>query len=51
MRFCTFTLDREVEVQIDLTSDEDTYLYLLRGAEADGDVMVENDDVDLAGGD
>ena len=50
-RFYTFTLDEPVEVQIDLTSEDDPYLFLLDGGGRDGDVKAENDDVDLDGGD
>ena len=44
-RFYSFTLSEQAEVQIDLTSSEDTYLYLLRGADSGGTVLGENDDV------
>ena len=50
-RFYTFTLDEETEVQIDLTSDRDTYLLLLSDTGREGDVVEENDDLDYAGGD
>ena len=43
-RFYAFTLDTQTAVQIDLTSSEDTYLYLLRGSDSDGTVVAENDD-------
>ena len=43
-RFYAFTLDTQAAVQIDLTSSEDTYLYLLRGSDSDGTVIAENDD-------
>ena len=43
-RFYAFTLDTQTTVQIDLTSSEDTYLYLLRGSDSDGTVIAENDD-------
>ena len=43
-RFYAFTLDTQIAVQIDLTSSEDTYLYLLRGSDSDGAVIAENDD-------
>ena len=43
-RFYAFTLDTQTTVQIDLTSSEDTYLYLLRGSDSDGAVIAENDD-------
>ena len=44
-RFYSFTLEQETDVRIDLSSPEDTYLYLLQGAGADGEVVAENDDV------
>ena len=43
-RFYAFTLDTQTAVQIDLTSSEDTYLYLLSGSDSDGRVIAENDD-------
>ena len=43
-RFYAFTLDTQTAVQIDLTSSEDTYLYLLSGSGSDGTVIAENDD-------
>ena len=45
-RYYTFTLSTASDVTIDLTSDEDTYLYLREGAGRDGAVVNENDDVD-----
>ena len=45
-RFYTFTLSQQTEVQIDLTSSQDTFLYLLRGADANGTVVTDNDDVE-----
>ena len=45
-RFYSFTLDQRTEVQINLTSSQDTFLYLLRGADADGAVVTDNDDVE-----
>ncbi len=44
-RFFTFTLEQDTEVQIDLTSDEDTYLFLLLGAGRDGEEEAQNDDI------
>ena len=44
-RFYSFTLNRQTEVEINLTSAQDTYLYLLRGADASGAVVTDNDDV------
>ena len=40
-----FTLSQEVEVQIDVTSSQDSYLYLLAGNLESGEVLLENDDV------
>ena len=40
-----FTLSQEVEVQIDVTSSQDSYLYLLAGDLESGEVLLENDDV------
>ena len=45
-RFYSFTLSQQTEVQIDLTSAQDTFLYLLRGADANGAVVTDNDDVE-----
>ena len=50
-RFYTFTLQEDTDLSIDLTSDEDTYMFLLEGAGRDGAVVTENDDVNLANGD
>ena len=44
-RFYTFALDEPASVSILLTSEVDTYLYLMEGAEQDGVVIEENDDV------
>ena len=43
-RFYTFTLKEETEVQIDLTSSQDTYLFLLNGTGKTGTVADSNDD-------
>ena len=45
-RFYTFTLGQESEVQIDLESAQDTYLFLLAGAGRDGESLSENDDLE-----
>ena len=45
-RFYTFTLDAESDVTIDLSSDEDTFLYLRSGTATDGSPIHENDDID-----
>ena len=47
-RFYTFTLDEATDIVINLSSDEDTYLYLLDGHGKDGDTLHSNDDI--AGG-
>jgi serine protease len=44
-RYYTFTLPSPATVKIDLkSSQQDTYLYLLQGADADGSVIASNDD-------
>ena len=43
-RFFMFTLGEAATVSIRLASDVDTYLYLMKGAEKDGEVVAENDD-------
>ena len=43
--FFSFTLEEATEVTIELTSAEDTYLYLLEGMGRDGMVLHENDDI------
>ena len=45
-RFYTFSLSQQREVQIDLTSENDTFLYLLEGAGMEGAIEAENDDVE-----
>ena len=45
-RFYSFTLEQETEVTIDLTSSQDTYLFLLQGPGKDGTVVDENDDAE-----
>ena len=49
-RFYTFTLEQETQVQIDLSSSQDPYLFLLEGAGTDGTVVDRNDDIDFGGG-
>ena len=44
-RFYTFTLEQEAEVQIDLVSTQDPYLFLLEGTGSDGDEVASNDDI------
>jgi hypothetical protein len=46
MRIHAFTLEEETEVTIELTSEEDTYLFLLQGEGRDGTVDEENDDIE-----
>ena len=46
--FYTLTLDEATDIVINLSSDEDTYLYLLDGHGKDGDTLHSNDDI--AGG-
>ena len=43
-RFYAFTLTQRTRVQINLTSSENTYLYLLNGADSGGTVVDEDDD-------
>ena len=43
-RFYAFTLDAQSDVTIDLSSDEDTYLYLRSGTSTDGSTLHDNDD-------
>ena len=44
-RFYTFTLDEAATVAISLTSDEDTFLYLMEGSGKDGRIVDDNDDI------
>ena len=44
-RFYSFTLSQQTQVEINLTSAQDTFLYLLRGADANGTMVTDNDDV------
>ena len=39
-------MSQESEVTITLESSEDTYLFLLRGADRNGERAAENDDID-----
>ena len=41
-----FTLTQKTELQIDVKSDQDTYLFLLEGNPDTGEVLLENDDID-----
>ena len=43
-RFYTFTLSEDADITIDLTSDHDTYMYLMAGHGVNGTVLFENDD-------
>ena len=45
-QFYSFTLAQESQLTIDLTSEEDTYLFLLRGSGRDGAEVDSNDDVE-----
>ena len=45
-RFFTFTLAQAEDVTITLTSEEDTYLYMLDGHGKDGTTLHENDDIE-----
>ena len=45
-KFITFTLSQETNVQIDLVSSTDPYLFLLSGAGQNGSVLEQNDDAD-----
>ena len=44
-RFFTITLDESTSVTINLTSDADTFLYLMEGSDKDGAIEAENDDI------
>ena len=46
-RYYSFSLPQQNEVHISLTSDQDTYLFLLEGEGRDGTVLSENDDVEV----
>ncbi len=48
-RFYNFTLSDAADVIIMLTSDEDTYLYLLDGHGKGGTTLHENDDIEAGG--
>jgi pre-peptidase len=43
-KYYTFTLTTASQVQIDLRSGEDTYLYLLSGSGVDGSIVAQDDD-------
>ena len=43
-RFYSFSLDQQADVQIDLTSATDTYLFLLQGSGTDGTIIERDDD-------
>ena len=45
-RFYTFTLEQETEVTIELTSEEDTYLFLLEWADKSAEFTHKNDDIE-----
>jgi len=44
--YYTFVMSQESEVTITLESSEDTYLFLLRGADRNGEKAAESDDID-----
>lgn len=44
-RFFTFSLEETATVTITLTSEVDTYLYLMNGSEKDGEIEAKNDDI------
>ena len=44
-RFFTFMVDEDTNITIDLTSDADTFLYLMEGSDKDGAIEAENDDI------
>ncbi len=44
-RYYTFTLSENAEVNIDLTSSVDTYLYLRSGSATSGTALHQNDDI------
>ncbi len=46
-RFYTFTVDQAAEVQIDLQSSQDTYLYLFQGVGSDATELEKNNDADF----
>ena len=48
-RFYTFTLDEAAIITITLESDEDTYLYVLKGHGKDGETLHYNDDIASGG--
>ena len=43
-RFFTFTIDEAATISIMVTSEIDTYMYLMKGSAKDGVIEVENDD-------
>ena len=48
-RFYTFTLDEAADIVINLSSDEDTYLYLLNGHGKERETLHSNDDIAVGG--
>ena len=44
-RYYSFTLGEEREVTVDLTSSDDTFLFLLQGSGRGGEVEAQNDDI------
>ena len=43
-RFFTFTIDEAATISVMVTSEIDTYMYLMKGSAKDGVIEVENDD-------
>ena len=43
-RFFTFTIDEAATISVTVTSEIDTYMYLMKGSAKDGVIEVENDD-------
>ena len=48
-RFYIFTLDEAADIVINLSSDEDTYLYLLNGHGKERETLHSNDDIAVGG--
>ena len=45
-RFYTFTVSEQSAVTVSLTSEQDTYLYLRKGAGKEGEITAQHDDID-----
>ena len=48
-RYYTFTLEQQSQVNLELTSSVDTYLYLRSGNARSGAILSENDDIESGG--